>query len=161
MGVKAVLVDRDDTLCPDVPYCHDPALIKVFPDVPASIKRLKDAGYLVLMITNQSGIGRGYFGIEELNAVNAELMSQIEVGGGKIDDIFFCPHKPDDDCDCRKPRIGMGIKAIEKYGLDPSLCWMIGDKDKDVEFGKRLGMGSIMVTPEFGFGKAVDKILNP
>ena len=106
---RAVLVHRDDTLCPDVPYCSDPADMHAFPDVPASVKRLNDAGYLVLMVTNQSGIGRGYFTLEQLNAVNTELLSQISAGGGRIDDIFFCPHRPEDNCDCRKPKTKMGL----------------------------------------------------
>ncbi|MCQ2078677.1 MAG: HAD family hydrolase [archaeon] len=158
-GVKAVLVDRDDTLCPDVPYCSDPSKIHVFPDVPASLKRLNDAGYIVLMVTNQSGIGRGYFTVEQLGLVNAELLRQAESEGGRITDIFYCPHKPDDDCDCRKPRVGMGIQAIAKYGLDVKQCWMIGDKEKDVEFGQRLGMRSIQVSDECSFSQAVDEIL--
>ncbi|MCQ2085702.1 MAG: HAD family hydrolase [archaeon] len=157
---KAVLVDRDDTLCPDVPYCSDPSKIHVFEDVPASLKRLNDAGYIVLMITNQSGIGRGYFTEETLHEVNAELKYQAEACGGKITDIFFCPHKPDDNCDCRKPKIGMGLKAIAKYDLDPAQCWMIGDKEKDVEFGEHLGMRSIQVSDKLSFSEATDKILN-
>ncbi|MBQ4412345.1 MAG: HAD family hydrolase [Candidatus Methanomethylophilus sp.] len=157
---RAVLVDRDDTLCPDVPYCSDPADMHAFPDVPASVKRLNDAGYLVLMVTNQSGIGRGYFTLEQLNAVNAELLSQISAGGGRIDDIFFCPHRPEDNCDCRKPKTKMGLQAIEKYGLDPAECWMVGDHDKDIEFGRQLGMRTVKVSAETSFSDAVDIILS-
>lgn len=156
---KAVLVDRDDTLCPDVPYCSDPSKIHVFPDVPGAIRRLNDAGFLVLMITNQSGIGRGYFNLNDLEAVNAELLRQIELGGGRIDDIFFCPHTPEDNCDCRKPKLGMGRSAIAKYDLDPTICWMIGDKEKDIEFGKGLGFRTIMVSSNKSFSEAVDEIL--
>ncbi len=156
---KAVLVDRDDTLCPDVPYCSDPSKIHVFPDVPDAVRRLNEAGYLVLMVTNQSGIGRGYFTVRELEAVNAELLRQISLGGGRIDDIFFCPHTPDDNCVCRKPNIGMGLQAINKYNLDPVECWMIGDKDKDIQFGERLGFRSRRVSPEKKFSEVVDEIL--
>lgn len=159
-GRRAVLVDRDDTLCPDVPYCSDPAKMHAYPDVPAAVKRLNDAGYLVLMVTNQSGIGRGYFDVPTLMRVNAELMSQIGKEGGRIDDVFFCPHTPDDNCDCRKPKTGMGLQAIRKHDLDPSRCWMVGDKDKDVEFGKRLGMRTVMVSPKLSFSEAVDIILS-
>ena len=152
-------MDRDDTLCPDVPYCSDPSKIHVFPDVPGAIRRLNDAGFLVLMITNQSGIGRGYFNLNDLEAVNAELLRQIELGGGRIDDIFFCPHTPEDNCDCRKPKLGMGRSAIAKYDLDPTICWMIGDKEKDIEFGKGLGFRTIMVSSNKSFSEAVDEIL--
>lgn len=159
MSQKAVLVDRDDTLCPDVPYCSDPALIHVYPDVPLSIKRLNDAGYLVLIVTNQSGVGRGYFTLERMHQVNAEAVRQSETEGGKITDVFYCPHAPDDHCSCRKPEIGMGLQAISKYDLDPKQCWMIGDKDKDMEFGKRLGMSTVQVSPQCSFSEAVDTIL--
>ena len=158
-GRSAVLVDRDDTLCPDVPYCSDPADMHVYPFVPAAVKKLNDAGLDVIVVTNQSGIGRGYYTVEQMNAVNAEMMSQIEKGGGKIRDVFYCPHTPDDHCSCRKPETGMGLQAIAKYHLEPSRCWMVGDKEKDVEFGKRLGMASIMVTSEFTFDDATDRII--
>ncbi|MCQ2070360.1 MAG: HAD family hydrolase, partial [archaeon] len=158
-GKKYIMVDRDDTLCADGPYCSDPKNMHSFPDVPASIKRLNDAGYEVIMITNQSGIGRGYFTLEQLNAVNAELLRQIEAEGGKIKDIFYCPHTPDEKCGCRKPEIGLGLQAIAKYGFDPKESWMIGDKDKDVQFGERLGARAIMVGPEKSFSQAVDEIL--
>ncbi len=157
---RAVLVDRDDTLCPNVPYCDDPSKIHVFPDVPEAVRQLNQAGFLVLMVTNQSGIGRGYFGYSELESVNHELMSQIRAGGGRIDDVFFCPHAPEDNCDCRKPKIGMGKWAIEKYNLDPAECWMIGDKDLDIEFGQNLGMRCIKVSPEHLFSEAVMTILS-
>lgn len=156
---KAVFVDRDDTLCPDVPYCSNPNQIKVFPGVPESVRRLNEAGYLVIIATNQSGIGRGYFTKAELDAVNGELLRQIESGGGHIDDIFYCPHTPSDNCDCRKPKIGMGLQAIRKYDLNPSECWMIGDHDKDMEFGKALGFRTFRVTVEKTFSDAVDEIL--
>lgn len=157
---KAVLVDRDDTLCPDVPYCSDPARIRVFPDVPEAVGRLNSAGYLVLMVTNQSGIGRGYFGVSDLRKVNDELISQIKRGGGRIDDVFFCPHRPEDNCGCRKPKTGMGVQAIERYSLDPGACWMIGDKPTDMEFGRNLGMRCIQVTSDFHFSDAVEIILS-
>ena len=156
---KAVLVDRDDTLCKDIPYCDDPSKIKPYPGVPEAVARLNEAGYLVLMVTNQSGIGRGYFTVETLEKVNGSLLSQISEKGGHIDDIFFCPHRPEDNCDCRKPKIGMGLQAISKYDLDPSECWMVGDKEKDIEFGTALGMRCIRVSEEFTFSDAVSQIL--
>ena len=101
-----------------------------------------------------------YTPLEQLNAVNAELLSQISAGGGRIDDIFFCPHRPEDNCDCRKPKTKMGLQAIEKYGLDPAECWMVGDHDKDIEFGRQLGMRTVKVSEETSFSDAVDIILS-
>jgi histidinol-phosphate phosphatase family protein len=160
MASKAVFVDRDDTLAKDVPYCDDPSKFNVYPDVPAAIARLNAAGFLVIVITNQSGIGRGYFDEETLGRVHAKMLSQISAGGGRVDDIFFCPHTPGDHCGCRKPEIGLGLRAVEKYGIDVSQSYMVGDADKDIEFGERLGCRrSIRVGVGVSFSDAVDTIL--
>lgn len=161
MVSKAVFVDRDDTLAKDVPYCDDPDKFNVYPDVPAAIARLNAAGFLVIVITNQSGIGRGYFDVETLGRVHDKMLSQISAGGGRIDDIFFCPHTPDDHCGCRKPEIGMGLQAVEKYNIDVSQSYMIGDADKDIEFGEKLGCRrSIKVGKDLSFSDAVEMILD-
>lgn len=158
-GNRAVFIDRDDTVAKDVPYCHDPDLFNLYEGVPEAIRRLNESGFKVIMITNQSGIGRGYFTLDELNAVNSKMCREIEAKGGHLDDIFYCPHTPEDHCSCRKPEIGMGIQAIMKYGINPHRSFMVGDHDKDIEFGKRLGCRSIKVSPEFTFVDAVEMIL--
>ena len=161
MASKAVFVDRDDTLAKDIPYCDDPDKFNVYPDVPAAIAKLNAAGFLVIVITNQSGIGRGYFDVETLGRVNGKMLSQISAGGGHIDDIFFCPHKPTDFCKCRKPKIGLGLQAVEKYDIDVSQSYMVGDADKDIEFGEKLGCKrSIRVGNGVSFSDAVEIILN-
>ena len=160
MVSKAVFIDRDDTIAKDVPYCDDSAKFEIYPFVPSAISRLNKAGYLVIVITNQSGINRGYFTEEVLSRIHARMVSDIESGGGHIDDIFFCPHTPEENCLCRKPEIGMGLAALEKYGIDPKQSYMIGDHDKDMEFGRRLGCkGCIKVSEDFTFEDAVDEIL--
>jgi len=161
MASKAVFMDRDDTLAKDIPYCSDPDKFEVYPEVPAAIARLNSAGFLVIVITNQSGIGRGYFDVETLNKVHGKMLSQIEAGGGHVDDIFFCPHTPEDNCTCRKPEIGMGQQAVAKYDIDVSQSYMIGDAEKDIEFGERLGCKrSFRVDENFSFSDAVDSILS-
>ncbi len=153
-------MDRDDTLAKDIPYCDDPDRFQVYPDVPKAIARLNEAGFLVIVITNQSGIGRGYFDEDTLSRVHRSMMDQVSAGGGRIDDIFYCPHTPDDHCSCRKPEIGMGLAAVSKYDIDVSRSYMIGDADKDLEFGRRLGCRrSIKVGDGIGFSDAVDMIL--
>ena len=160
MVSKAVFIDRDDTIAKDVPYCDDPAKFEIYPFVPSAIARLNDAGYLVIVITNQSGINRGYFTEETLLRIHARMISDVESGGGHIDDVFFCPHAPDEKCGCRKPEIGMGLVAIGKYDIDPAQSYMVGDHDKDMEFGRRLGCkGCIKVDETFNFADAVDTIL--
>lgn len=158
-GQRAVFIDRDDTVAKDVPYCSDPDLFGVYDFVPAAIKRLNDAGYLVIVITNQSGIGRGYFDEDTLSKIHDKLRRTVESAGGHIDDIFFCPHTPDDHCDCRKPEIGLGLQAIAKYGIDASRSFMVGDHEKDMEFGRRLGCRGIQVSEDFTFADAVNEIL--
>lgn len=158
-GNRAVFIDRDDTVAKDVPYCDDPDKFEVFPDVPGAIARLNRAGYLVILITNQSGLHRGYFDEATLNSIHDKLRRTVEAGGGRIDDIFYCPHTPEEHCSCRKPEIGMGLAAIAKHVIDPSRSWMVGDHDKDVEFGTRLGCRTVKVGQGVSFSDAVDMIL--
>lgn len=158
-GPKAVFIDRDDTIAPDCPYCDDPKKFDLFDHVPESIKRLNDAGYLVIVITNQSGIGRGYFDEATLSKIHEKMKTQAEEAGGHIDDIFYCPHNPDDRCSCRKPEIGLGELAIKKYGIATSRSFMVGDSEKDIEFGKRLGCKALQVKEGFTFSDAVEEIL--
>ncbi|MBE6517262.1 MAG: HAD-IIIA family hydrolase [Thermoplasmata archaeon] len=159
-GRKAVLIDRDDTIAKDVPYCDDPDKLVLFKGVPKSIKRLNDAGYLVIIVTNQSGIGRGRFDESVLEKVHEKMLYDISSEGGHVDDIFFCPHHPDDGCGCRKPEIGMGIAAVKKYHIDVRNSFMIGNSDSDMEFGERLGCNTLRVSEKFTFNDAVDWILD-
>ena len=158
-GKKAVFIDRDDTIAKDVPYCDEPSKLTLFDCVPESIKKLNDAGYLVLLITNQSGISRGKFSESMLDEIHGKLLDDVAAKGGRIDDIFFCPHHPEDGCECRKPEIGMGIEAIEKYRVNTKVSYMIGNSDADMEFGERIGCTSIKVGGKFTFKDAVEKIL--
>jgi histidinol-phosphate phosphatase family protein len=129
--------------------------------VPGAIRRLNEAGFRTVIITNQSGIGRGMFDEATLARIHDKMVGQIEAGGGRIDAIYFCPHAPDEGCSCRKPEIGMGLRAVKDMGIDPGKSFMIGDKEKDMEFGRRLGCrGTLMVDyPERTFSDAVDELL--
>ena len=158
-GQRAVLIDRDDTIAKDVPYCDDPAKFELYEHVPPAIKRLNDAGYKVIVVTNQSGIGRGYFTEETLSRIHDKMICTVEAAGGRIDDVFHCPHTPDDHCSCRKPEVGMGLAAISKHSINPRISFMVGDHEKDMEFGRRLGFRCIQVSESFTFSDAVDEIL--
>ena len=158
-GQRAVLIDRDDTIAKDVPYCDDPAKFELYEHVPPAIKRLNDAGYKVIVVTNQSGIGRGYFTEETLSRIHGKMIRTVEAAGGRIDDVFHCPHTPDDHCSCRKPEVGMGLAAISKHSINPRISFMVGDHEKDMEFGRRLGFRCIQVSKSFTFSDAVDEIL--
>ena len=158
-GKKAVFIDRDDTIAKDVPYCARADDLKLFKGVPEAIAKLNKAGYLVIMITNQSGIARGKFTEKDLEAIHAKMIAEIEKGGGRIDDIFYCPHHPDDKCGCRKPEAGMGIAAVTKYRINTKASFMIGNSDHDMEFGNAIGCTSFKVTDKRSFADIVNEIL--
>ena len=156
---RCVFIDRDDTIAKDVPYCDSPDKFHLFPGIPEQIKRLNDAGFLVIMITNQSGIGRGYFTEDTLGKIHEKMNSDIEAAGGHIDAIYYCPHRPDENCQCRKPKTAMGEKAVKEHGIDVNRSYMVGDSDADMGFGDRLGCSTIRVDGNFKFKDAVDKII--
>ncbi len=159
-GRRCAFIDRDDTIAKDVPYCDSPDKFHLFPGIPEQIKRLNDAGFLVIMITNQSGIGRGYFTEEALGKIHDKMNSDIEAAGGHIDAIYYCPHRPDENCQCRKPKTLMGERAVKDFDIDVKKSYMIGDSDADMGFGKALGCVTLRIDEETDFKDAVDMILN-
>ena len=159
-GRRCVFIDRDDTVAKNVPYCDSPDKFELFDGVPEQIKRLNDAGFLVVMITNQSGIGRGLFTEETLARIHDKMNRKIEAAGGHIDKIYYCPHRPDENCNCRKPRTKLGEMAIEEFDIDPFASYMVGDSDSDIGFGKKLGCKTIKVDGKHPFEYAVTSILS-
>lgn len=147
-GAPAVFFDRDGTLMEDVHYCGDPRDVRVFPGAGEALRRLKDAGLRLLIVTNQSGIGRGYFNEEAYHAVDAELRRQL--GDGFVDAAYHCPHSPDERCDCRKPSPQMLINAARDHDLDLSRSFFVGDKASDIECGRRAGVRTILVRTGYG-----------
>jgi D-glycero-D-manno-heptose 1,7-bisphosphate phosphatase len=152
----AVFFDRDGTLMEDTNYCGDPALVRVFPGVPEALHEVREAGYVTVVITNQSGIGRGYFTEQQYHAVAAEFLRQT---GHRIDATYFCPDVPGVPSACRKPEPGMVFAAARDLQLDLSRSWFVGDKDIDVECGRRAGTRTIQVSGDYGVVEAVRQIL--
>ncbi|MGZ4966693.1 MAG: D-glycero-alpha-D-manno-heptose-1,7-bisphosphate 7-phosphatase [Chthoniobacterales bacterium] len=138
---RAVFLDRDGTLMRDVEYCGDPKQVEVFGGVPQALRRLKDAGFKLIVITNQSGIGRGYFTEDEYRAVEKEVEQQL----GVIDATYFCPDKPDAGCRCRKPQPGLIFDAQRDHDLDLQRSFLIGDKPLDAECGRNAGVRTILI----------------
>jgi D-glycero-D-manno-heptose 1,7-bisphosphate phosphatase len=135
---KAVFLDRDGTLMRDVPYCSDPSQVQVLPEVTDSLRRLRDYGFKLIIVTNQSGIGRGFFGEETFWKVQIAFEQQL--GSDLIDATYFCGDHPHHATDRRKPGPGMLIEAGRDLELDLPACFMIGDSESDVEAGIRAGV---------------------
>lgn len=148
----AVFVDRDGTLMHDADYCSSPEQVQVFDGVPASLRRLKKAGYKVIVITNQSGIGRKIFTREQYRAVEAELQRQL--ADNLIDATYFCPDAPGQPSKCRKPAPGMVLQAAREHDLDLTRSFLIGDKEIDAECAHNAGVRAIRVRT--GFDKMTD-----
>jgi len=148
---RAVFFDRDGTLMEEVDYCRDPAHVRAFPGLAAELRKLKDQGWKIIIITNQSGIGRGYFTTEEYQAVQAELERQL---GGIIDATYFCPDHPDLPSTRRKPAPGMVEEAARDWDIDLAASWFVGDKSVDVDCGKAAGCRTILVLTGYGQSQA-------
>ncbi len=137
---KAVFLDRDGTIIVDRDYPADVSQIEIISGAPDGLKKLKKAGYKLIIVTNQSGVARGYFDENHLKYFNDKVLELFEKEGAYIDETFYCPHLIDAvveeyrvDCDCRKPKTGLFWRAVEKYDLDLSLCYAVGDRLRDVE----------------------------
>ena len=144
---KAVFVDRDGTLIEEVDFLSRVEDLALFPYTDESIRMLKDRGYLVIVVTNQSGIGRGMYSESDMHAVHEAIQQSLS---SKIDAFYFCPHLPDAGCRCRKPGLGMIESACRDFNIDLENSWFVGDKDLDVETGLNGGMRSAMVRTGYG-----------
>jgi D-glycero-D-manno-heptose 1,7-bisphosphate phosphatase len=154
----AVFVDRDGTLIEEVNYLSRVDDLRLLPSTPSAIARLKESGFLVIVLTNQSGIGRNIFEVDDMERVNDALNLQL---GGQIDAIYFCPHLPCDSCRCRKPAVGMLESAIADFDIDLEGSWMIGDKRSDVELGTNSGLRTALVLTGYGASHRKDLRSSP
>jgi D-glycero-D-manno-heptose 1,7-bisphosphate phosphatase len=149
----AVFLDRDGTLMRDVDYCGDPKDVHIFPGAGEALGKLRERGYKIFIVTNQSGIARGYFSEEQYRAVEREVCAQL--GEDLIDATYFCPHRPDQTCDCRKPAPGLVLRAASEHHLDLRRSFFIGDKDSDMQCGRSAGAKTILV--HTGYGQSADQ----
>lgn len=141
----AVFLDRDGTINIDTGYVGAVEDFKFIDGVKDSLGKLKD-DFLTVLISNQSGVGRGYFAAEAVDAVHDFMQSELKKAGVALDAIYYCPHNPDDPCDCRKPSPSMVFAACDKYDIDPTISYFIGDKESDVLAGKNAGCKSILLS---------------
>jgi histidinol-phosphate phosphatase family protein len=144
----AVFLDRDGTLMEEANYCSRPEQVRVIPGVPEALHALKAAGYRLVIITNQSGIGRGYYTLTDYAAVHARLLELI--GNDLIDATYFCPEAPEAASLRRKPAPGMVLEAVRDHGIDPTRSWLVGDKAVDVQCARAAGVRPILVQTGYG-----------
>jgi D-glycero-D-manno-heptose 1,7-bisphosphate phosphatase len=145
MNDKVVILDRDGTLVVDRGYLDDPAGLEFLPGAAEGLRILYSRGYRLVVITNQSGVGRGLFPIERVYSMSARLERMVEDAGARLERIYFCPHAPDDGCDCRKPGLRLMTQAAAELGFDPASAIVIGDKESDIEFGRRSGAVTMLL----------------
>ncbi|HII82803.1 MAG: HAD family hydrolase [Candidatus Thermoplasmatota archaeon] len=143
---RAIFVDRDGTLNYDKGYTHKLSDLKIYDDIIPLLMDYYEKNFLIIVITNQSGIGRGYYTVDEMESFNREIAKELIFKGIKIEDFFYCPHTPDQGCRCRKPETGLIEEAAIKYDIDISNSVVIGDRESvDGEMARKLGMKFIKV----------------
>jgi D-glycero-D-manno-heptose 1,7-bisphosphate phosphatase len=147
-GPRAVFLDRDGTLMEEVQYCCTPANVRVYAGVPNALRDLREAGFLNIIVTNQSGIGRKLFSDADYRAVHDELLHQLRPGA--IDATYYCPDAPGIPSSCRKPAPGMVLQAARDYNIDLSRSFFIGDKAADIACGRNAGTKTVLVLSGYG-----------
>lgn len=157
---KVIFLDRDGTINEEVNYLHRPEDLVILPGVPEAIRRLREAGFRIVVVTNQAGIARGYYTVEEMNELHGFLNRQLKKDGAWIDRFYYCPHHPvygigiyKRPCRCRKPQPGMFEMAEQEFEIDKTRSYMIGDKKIDIEAGHNFGIAGILVGTGYGAGQ--------
>ena len=152
---KAIFLDRDGTIIADKGFVHKKEDLELLAGAVEAIKLANRHGFLVVVVTNQSGVARGLFTEEDVKAFNAQLAQVLAGQGTKIDAFYYCPHHPQaplptyrKECDCRKPAPGLILRAARELGIDLSRSWTVGDNPRDVEAGKQAGCSTILLGEE-------------
>lgn len=159
-GERAVFLDRDGTLNVDPGYLNDAGKLELLPTVPEALQKLKKSGFKLVVVSNQSGVGRGLITLDQIRAIHERLDVLLGQHGVKIDHYELCFHHPDENCECRKPKPKLIRDAARKLGVDPARSFMIGDKASDVESGRAAGCrASLLVLT--GHGTETVSTLNP
>jgi D-glycero-D-manno-heptose 1,7-bisphosphate phosphatase len=147
---RFAILDRDGTVIVDRHYLADPAGVELLPNALSGLQRLSSLGLGLAIVSNQSGLARGYFDRAAVDAVNTRMKELLAAGGVQLDGIYYCPHIDADDCTCRKPRPGMMLQAVAELDFDPAQAFVLGDKACDVDLGRAFGATSFMVRTGYG-----------
>jgi D-glycero-D-manno-heptose 1,7-bisphosphate phosphatase len=145
-----VFLDRDGVLIVDRHYLSDPDKVALIPGTSSALLDLKSAGFRLVGVSNQSGIGRKYFSLDDFKGVMDKMDALLAAEGVALDGFYFCPHAPEETCQCRKPLAGLLLETGEKFQWDTGKSWVIGDKLSDIQLGRNNGMGGILVATGHG-----------
>ena len=146
----AIFLDRDGTINYDRNYLSDVKQLKLYKHIEKPLLKFREMGFKIVIVTNQSGIARKYFTVTKLKQINSKLIEMLKKLKVKVDGMYYCPHGPNDNCDCRKPKIGMALKAAKELNIDLKKSYMIGDSVRDYIFGYNFGGKGILVLTGHG-----------
>ena len=149
----AVFLDRDGTIAEEVGYLNHANRFRMFPFVAAAIHRLNEAGLPVVVVSNQSGVGRGYFPESLVHSVNEMMKRELAAAGARIDAIYYCPHTSADHCDCRKPKTALLERAAREHSLELGRSFVVGDRYGDIELARNVRARGILVRTGYGEGE--------
>ena len=158
---RFVLLDRDGTLIVEKHYLSDPDQVELIAGAAEGLRRLAARGLGLVLVTNQSGIGRGFFDAARLAEIHARLLRELRAEGVELDGIFVCPHHPDEQCACRKPRPGLVLRAAGELGFEPARAFVVGDMASDVALGRALGATSLLVRTGHGAATLAQGVARP
>ncbi|MEP7032799.1 MAG: HAD family hydrolase [Actinomycetota bacterium] len=150
MSGRFVLLDRDGTINEEVGHLADPDGVQLIPGSLDAMRSLRELGLGIVIVTNQANVGRGLLAAEQLEAVNARLLELLRAGGVHVDGIEVCPHRPEDGCECRKPKPGMALRAAETFGFELADSFVVGDHAVDMGLGRAVGATTILVRTGHG-----------
>ena len=150
---RAAFLDRDGTICEEMGYVNHVDRLQIFPFAAAAIRQLNEAQVPVIVVTNQSGVARDIFPESLVHQVHEKMISELAAGGARIDGIYFCPHKTEDACECRKPNPGLLERAAREHALDLAASWVVGDRYADLEMAHAAGGRGILVMTGYGRGE--------
>lgn len=153
-------MDRDGTLAHEVGYINHLSRFKLYPFAVEAVRLVNRSGFLAVVVTNQAGVARGYFPESMIHEVHGQVRAVMESGGAHLDGIYYCPHHPSvgappyrQDCDCRKPRPGLVLRAAAELGIDLPRSWVVGDRPGDLELAWKVGARGALVKTGYGLGE--------
>lgn len=158
---RFVVLDRDGTIILDKHHLTEPSEVKLIPNAAKAIKKLNNLGLGVIIVTNQSVVGNGRISLKDLELIHKKMLDLLSKEGATIDGIYFCPHKVEDNCSCRKPKLGLIEQVSKEHNFDPMECFVIGDKALDIEMGQKMGATTFLVRTGYGTKVEEENIVMP